>query len=193
MDALKCFGFYCVLHATELALSPGNSGNEGCPHCPLLSSPAWLLQTHAYSCFYGSIHLISGLPLFLLPSFFLSTIVCSKEPCFLMMCLKQHNSSFVMFAFSNVSGLMCSGTNLFIFLVVQGIHRPLLQHCPTSITVKSPFFRNIMCEERCEYIHGAWCTCGLAASSQLLFLVLLLTAAYSMESLVQPILISEMK
>ena len=40
--------YVCALHAVELALTPGNPVTEGCAHCPVLSSPAQLLQTHAH-------------------------------------------------------------------------------------------------------------------------------------------------
>ena len=58
---------------------------------------------------------------------FCITILLSQEPCLLMMCPKQGRFSFVVFVSSNVSGLMCSRTHLFIFLVVQCICKTLLQ------------------------------------------------------------------
>ena len=75
--------------------------------------------------FMEPIHLIIGLPLSLPPSVFPS-IIFSKEPCLCMVCSKWDRISFVIFAPSNVSALICSRTHLFIFLAAQGIHRALL-------------------------------------------------------------------
>ncbi|KAF6081848.1 hypothetical protein HJG60_008854 [Phyllostomus discolor] len=58
---------------------------------------------------------------------FPSTTVFPKEACLLMMYRKQDSSSSVTFATSDVSGLMCYRTYLFIFQDVQGIYRTLLQ------------------------------------------------------------------
>lgn len=45
-----------------------------------------------------------------------------------------------------------------------------------------------MCEINCQFINEAWCPYGFI-HSQLLFLVLTLIAAQSVESLVQPIIL----
>ena len=87
----------------------------------LLSSGMLIFKAY----FMESIPLLFGLPLFLLPSTFPSIIVFLKEPCLLTMCAKQENFSSVISASSNVSGLVCSRTHLFIFLVVQGVCRTL--------------------------------------------------------------------
>ena len=101
--------------------------------------------------FMESIYPIVGFPLFLLPSTFPSLIfVFFQEPCFLLKCLSS-TACFVTFASSNVSGLICSRTHLFIFPVAQGfLGAPLqyyiskesffpisLVHCPTFIVVQS--------------------------------------------------------
>lgn len=75
-----------------------------------------------------SVWLVIGLPPFLPPSDFPSIIVFAKAPCLLMMCPKWGSFIFVVFASSDISGLICSGTHFFIFLVVPGIRRALLQH-----------------------------------------------------------------
>lgn len=43
----------CVLHAAELALTPGDPMNEWCPQCSVLSGPAQLLSTYACGFCYG--------------------------------------------------------------------------------------------------------------------------------------------
>ena len=42
-----------MFHALESAPPPDSPVSECCPQCPVLSSPAQLLQTHAYGFFYG--------------------------------------------------------------------------------------------------------------------------------------------
>lgn len=76
------------------------------------------------------IHLLWGLPLFWLPSTFSSSIFFSRELWLTMMCLKYEGFKFfcLVFSFSDVSGLFCSRTHMFILLVVQGTCRIVLQH-----------------------------------------------------------------
>ena len=63
----------------------------------------WSQSSHFFSCF-------------LLPSLFPRIIVFSKESCILMMCPKEDSFSFVIFAFSDDSCLICSNAySLYLF------------------------------------------------------------------------------
>ena len=66
-----------------------------CLQCPVLSSSAQLLETHAYGFFYGVslCHMWSSS--FPAAFYFSSIIVLSKEPCLLMMCPKLDSFSLV--------------------------------------------------------------------------------------------------
>lgn len=60
----------CVLHAVESAPAPGDHMNEGCPQCPVLSSPAQLCRLMPVASLMDSINHLFTLPHFLLPSIF---------------------------------------------------------------------------------------------------------------------------
>lgn len=92
--------------------------DEGCAHCPVLralltpaDSHPWLLvwsqPSHSWP--------------FSLPAAFCfpSNAVFSKEPCFLMICLKGKSFSFVIFASGDVLGYIFSRTRMFIIPVVR--------------------------------------------------------------------------
>ena len=84
--------------------------------------------------FMESIHLTFGLPhswrLLFSPAF-------SLNPCLFTVSPKKASFRFVIFVSSDVSGLICPRTFLFVFLVVQGIiHRVLL----TPRFTWNPFF-----------------------------------------------------
>lgn len=70
-----------LLRVIELALPPGDLMNECCPQCSVPSSPAQLLQTHAYGFLQG----VNPSPIWSssCPSafYFASDIVFSKESC----------------------------------------------------------------------------------------------------------------
>lgn len=78
----------CVLCTIESAPTPGDPMNEWCPQCPVLSSLLRSCRRVPLTSFMESVPLILGLPLFLLSSVFPSIIISSKEPCFLIMCLR---------------------------------------------------------------------------------------------------------
>lgn len=112
----------CVLYAIGSGPSPG----DPIPQCSVLNSPAQLLHIHAYGFFYGIIHLILGLYLFLMP-FIFPTLLSSPRTLLPHDVLKVRQLCHF-FASRDVSTLICSKTHLSVFLVDQGIHKTLLQH-----------------------------------------------------------------
>lgn len=117
-----------MLCAVESAPTPGVPAKEGRLPRPVLGSPAGLQQMPAWGSSRESAWLVCGLPLCLPPSCFPSIIVSSNAPCFPVMCPKWGSFTIAVSASRDVSGLICSGTHFFIFLMVQGIRRALLQH-----------------------------------------------------------------
>ena len=70
-----------VLCALKSAPTPGNPVSEWHLQCPVLSSPAQLLQAVPVASIVASIHHILGLPIFLLPSISPSITIFFKECC----------------------------------------------------------------------------------------------------------------
>ena len=117
-----------VLHAIESA-NFWWPANEWCSQCPVLNSPAQLLWIPVCGFFIKLIHLIFGLPLFMLFSIFPRITVFSKEPCLFMMCPAVGQLPFLsflppaMFQVSFVLRLTCSSS-----WQSKGIHGARLQH-----------------------------------------------------------------
>lgn len=116
-DMKGCSTSLIIVHlsyAVKVAPAPakpvsgwGSQGAYSAPVASCLWLPLWS-QSISYLAFIFSCCLW----------FFTTLLFFVKIPAF----------SCVIFAFSDVSGLLCSRTHLFIFLVVQGIRRALLQH-----------------------------------------------------------------
>lgn len=108
----------CAVRAVESALLPVSLG-IGDVHTPSPQQPRSAPVNSCSATRMEPTHLIVGLPLFLLPPVGPSIMVFSKEPCLLMTCPEQGSFSFVIFASSNVPGLICSRAYEFIFLVAR--------------------------------------------------------------------------
>ena len=112
----------CVLPASDLPPTPGDPVNDWCLQCPVPSSPAMASFMESKP---PHIWPFSFPAAFCSPSI----IVFPKEACLFVMYLKQDSNSSVIFASSDVAGLMWCRTHhhLFIFQDVPGIYRALLQ------------------------------------------------------------------
>lgn len=108
----------------------------------LSSCGAWRVQ--ALVSFMESMYIIIAPPLFWLPLIFPSIIVFPEEPCLPLMSWLVNSFSFVVFAISDLSGLMCSRAHLFVFLVIQTIHRAL-SPCHASKESSFSYSSSLLC------------------------------------------------
>ena len=124
-----------MLGAVEFTPSAGNPVNDWHPKYPVLNSPTHLpssCRLIPMASFMKSFHLILGIPLFLFPSIFPGSLSFSKTSASHVPKVGQvsffFSFFFSFFASSDVSGLICFRTHLFVFLATQDIQRTLLQH-----------------------------------------------------------------